>query len=68
MSEGAVDDTGVDVSCLLQGGERGLEGESIFLEPGEEGCVTKEAGVGILRGVDVGVCESLGERRNARPY
>ena len=57
VSKGAGDDAGVNVVGAGEGGEGGFEGEGVFLEPVEEGAVAEEARIGVLRGVDVRVCE-----------
>ena len=56
MGEGLVDDAGVDLAGFGEVGEGGLEREGVGVEPVNEGGVAEDAGVGVLRGVDVRVC------------
>ena len=55
MGEGAVDAAGVDAAGEGERGEGGFEWEGVRVEPVEEGGFAENAGVGVLRGVDVGV-------------
>lgn len=58
VGEGAGDDSGVGGAgggVVVVVAERALQGKGVRLEPVEEGGGAEEAGVGVLRGVDVGV-------------
>lgn len=55
VGEGAGDAAGVDAVGGGEVGEGGFEGESVFVEPGEEGGAAEDAGVGVLGGMNVGV-------------
>jgi hypothetical protein len=55
VGEGARDQAVVDVPGALDVGEGGLEREGVGVEPVEERGFAKNAGVGVLGGVDVGV-------------
>ena len=55
VGEGAVYTAGVDAAGEGEGGQGGFEWEGVGVEPVEEGGFAEDAGVGVLRGVDVGV-------------
>jgi hypothetical protein len=53
VGESLVDDAGVDLAGFGEVGEGGLERKGVGVEPVEEGGVAEDAGVGVLRRVDV---------------
>ena len=56
MGESSRDAGGVDAAGFWEGGEGGFEGEGVGVEPVEEGGFAKDADIGILGRVDVGIC------------
>ena len=55
VGEGAGYAAEVDTAGEGEGGEGGFEREGVGVEPVEEGGFAEDAGIGVLRGVDVGV-------------
>lgn len=56
MGEGPVDDAVVDGAGISEVREGRFSREGVFGEPVEEGGGAKEAGIGVLRGVDMCIC------------
>lgn len=59
VGQGAADDGRVDAAGPVEVLEAGLDGEGVLLEPVEEGSLAKDACVGVLRGVNVGVWKGV---------
>ena len=56
VGQSSRDAGGVDAAGFWEGGEGRLKREGVGVEPVEEGGFAKDADIGVLRGVDVGVC------------
>jgi hypothetical protein len=59
VGERARDEAAVDVARALEARERGLEREGVGREPVEQRRLAEDAGVGVLRRVDVRVCVAV---------